>query len=275
VSIDGSAGQRQSRLAPLRGSGRLRKLIAQGSSIGGPRRAVPECEPAVKRISTSGLMSIVVLSALGFAAMQKANALWAGVALFLVIGMLGVSTLGILYRHGAKRAGWVGFTLFGGVYLVISLAPWLSTEILPRLPTTRIVELTDPAGPADLDDEIALLEKELAREELALKNTESTLLLGSMPSPAPDLALSPMPLPSGAPDLAYIPVVETARNKVEFVRAKLHGKHAQQAVMLGTLIEYRRQVGHCLFALLLGLVGALIARGFYGTREPQLVVTTG
>src|SRR5262245_40014777 len=204
-------------------------------------------------------MGFVIVCALGFAAMLKANELWAGVVLFLTLGMLGVSTLGILDRRAAKRAGWVGFTLFGGAYLTISLAPWLSTEILPQLPTTRILELSEFLEFADSKREVELLREQLALEELTYEKlgTKNTIYDPTTPR-----------------NLVRDMRVRATLDKIELLKAQINNRVAQQTFGQLPLTTARRKVGHCVFALLIGLIGALIARGFYQTREPAGEGTT-
>jgi hypothetical protein len=82
----------------------------------------------VKQISIAGLMSIVALCAVGFAALRYPNA-WslAGMRL-LTFGAVGYSVLGIIYRDGVKRAGWVGFAVFAGGCLLTQMPVGRSDE---------------------------------------------------------------------------------------------------------------------------------------------------
>ena len=82
----------------------------------------------MKQISIAGLMSIVALCAVGFAALRYPNA-WslAGMRL-LTFGAVGYSVLGIIYRDGVKRAGWVGFAVFAGGCLLMQMYAGMSGE---------------------------------------------------------------------------------------------------------------------------------------------------
>ena len=73
-------------------------------------------------------MKIVVLSAVCFAALRYPSA-WslAGMRL-LTFGTVGYSILGIIYRDGVKRAGWVGFAIFAGGCLLMQMYAGLSDE---------------------------------------------------------------------------------------------------------------------------------------------------
>lgn len=87
------------------------------------------------RMSTSELMLLVTLLAIGLTALRQRSETWAGILLLATVGMLCISVLGVLYRNGAQRAWWVGFCLFGWGYLtLISLPATRAT-----LPTTSLL----------------------------------------------------------------------------------------------------------------------------------------
>lgn len=93
------------------------------------------------RFSIAGLMGLVVVVAVGVAALRSASEDWAGIVLMLTLGLLGVALLGVIFRDGPRRAFWSGFALFGGGYLTLTMAPWFSAEVGPRLATTRGLDL--------------------------------------------------------------------------------------------------------------------------------------
>src|SRR3954469_14194500 len=64
------------------------------------------------RLSLSGLMALVLVLAIGVAALRDASETWAGVVLLLTLGLLGVSVFGVIYRREARRAWWLGFAQF-------------------------------------------------------------------------------------------------------------------------------------------------------------------
>jgi hypothetical protein len=84
--------------------------------------------------SIAGLMGLVVVVAVGVAALRFASELWAGV--LLTLGVLGAAVLAFHERAGASRSWWRGFALFGWAYVVLALGPWASEAIAPLLPTT-------------------------------------------------------------------------------------------------------------------------------------------
>ncbi len=92
------------------------------------------------RFSIAGLMGVVLVAAVGFAALRNASEAWAGWLLLLTCGVLTLAVVGSLCRGPAERAGWLGFALFGWGYL--ALAQWSSLSKV-TLPT---ISLADAIG---------------------------------------------------------------------------------------------------------------------------------
>jgi hypothetical protein len=80
------------------------------------------------RISIKTLMAFVVLVAVGLAALARPNEGWAVVLSTSAFTALLTSLLGIIFRRGPERAGWVGFAIFGWSFfaLLLSFSPWPS-----------------------------------------------------------------------------------------------------------------------------------------------------
>jgi hypothetical protein len=66
-------------------------------------------------------MVVVALAAVGFTALRSPSDLWAVVLFSATLAVLSASTLMAVLRRGADLARWVGFALFGWIYLVFSL----------------------------------------------------------------------------------------------------------------------------------------------------------
>ena len=99
------------------------------------------------RFSIAGLMGVVLVAAVGLAALKNASETWAGVMLLLTCGLLGLSVVGALYGGRAGRTWWLGFCVFGGTYMALSRC-WSSSD-LPWLPTTDLLKhLVPPTGVA-------------------------------------------------------------------------------------------------------------------------------
>jgi hypothetical protein len=85
------------------------------------------------RFSIAGLMGAVLTAALGLTALRSASETWAGAALLLTCGVLGLAVVGVVSRAADERAWWLGFALFGWGYLALAIScdsEWES-ELLP------------------------------------------------------------------------------------------------------------------------------------------------
>ena len=87
----------------------------------------------MRRFSIRTLMAFVLVSAVGMAALRNASDLWAGMMLMAALAAVGVAVLGAALMRDRERAWWLGFGLFGGAYLIVSLIPPLES----RLPTSK------------------------------------------------------------------------------------------------------------------------------------------
>ena len=63
----------------------------------------------MRRISIRTLMALVLVSAIGLAALRNASELWAGMMLRLALAAVGVAILGVALMRGRERAWWLGF----------------------------------------------------------------------------------------------------------------------------------------------------------------------
>src|SRR6184192_4085180 len=92
------------------------------------------------RFSIGGLMGVVLVAAIGLAALRNASEPWAGVMLLLTHGVLGFAAIGVVCRRHVERAWWLGFSLFGWGYLaLVAFWPWYDFP-----PTTTLLEVVGP-----------------------------------------------------------------------------------------------------------------------------------
>jgi hypothetical protein len=98
----------------------------------------------IPRFSIASLMAFVVLLAVGMAAMRNPTKLWASLLLSIALVVLAIALLGSLFGHGLRRSFWSGFAICGWLYLIVSCAPWFTTEIAPFLFTTACLDLIYP-----------------------------------------------------------------------------------------------------------------------------------
>ena len=90
------------------------------------------------RFTIGGIMAVVSVLAVGFAALKNADETWAGAMFLLTCSMLGLAVVGAICRQGAERAWWLGFALFGWGYMALAFWP---SESLPELPTVTVIEV--------------------------------------------------------------------------------------------------------------------------------------
>jgi WD40 repeat protein len=95
------------------------------------------------RFSIASLLVAVLFVAVGFAALRESNELWDTGLLTLTLTALLVSILLAIHSRQAARAFWLGFALFGGGYLALSLVP----SIESRLATSKALAYLDSKVP--------------------------------------------------------------------------------------------------------------------------------
>ena len=72
------------------------------------------------RTTISGLMVAIVVIAVGFAALKNPTVWWASGLFTLEVGLLGTAILTAILRRGRARAGCLGFSVFGILYLHVN-----------------------------------------------------------------------------------------------------------------------------------------------------------
>jgi hypothetical protein len=84
-----------------------------------------------------------LLLGVGFAALRDSNDLWESSVFSITLGLLSISILLGVHRLGSRRAFWLGFALFGWIYLGFSLVQ----SVESRLITTRGLAYLDSKVP--------------------------------------------------------------------------------------------------------------------------------
>jgi hypothetical protein len=98
----------------------------------------------MRGISLNGAMRVVVITGVGLAALRDASEMWAGIVLTLVLLILGTAVFGAIYSRGRRRAGWLGFAVFGWGYFMLAFGPGFSSELGNRLPSTQLLIALHP-----------------------------------------------------------------------------------------------------------------------------------
>ena len=175
----------------------------------------------MRRFTILGLMGLVLGVAVAVAALRNADDDWAGGLMLATALLIGVVTLGAVYHTGRRRAGRLGFAVFGGGYFALAFLG-LSDQNLAKLPTTRLLRYV--------------------HEKVTAPIFVTTTVLSTAP-------------PNGA--------TSTVSNTVHHQAAWEYtiGSPNRWNSMLPGAANYDAfsVVGHCLFALLAGLLGIVVA----------------
>jgi hypothetical protein len=68
-------------------------------------------------ISIRAMFAVVACIGLACVALARANAIWASVMFTAALAVISLGLLAAILRRGAKQAYWIGFALFGWLYL--------------------------------------------------------------------------------------------------------------------------------------------------------------
>ncbi len=93
------------------------------------------------RFSIAGLMGVVLLSAIGLAALRTPSETWAGIVLLATLAALGIASVGAICLRARSRAGFLGFAVFGWIYMAAAFPPY---GYWPKLPTRSLLEQLAP-----------------------------------------------------------------------------------------------------------------------------------
>jgi hypothetical protein len=98
------------------------------------------------RVHLGTLVILVLLLGIGFAALRESNETWDSITFSITLCVLLISILLAVYRTEKRRAFWLGFALFGWIYLGLSLLP----SIESRLITTKALHFLDSKVPRSI-----------------------------------------------------------------------------------------------------------------------------
>jgi hypothetical protein len=95
------------------------------------------------RFTIASLLVVVLVLGVGIAALREASDFWNSGVFTVALGVMVVSVFLAIHRSDSRRAFWLGFALFGGGYLALSLVP----SIESRLMTTKALAYLDSKVP--------------------------------------------------------------------------------------------------------------------------------
>jgi len=185
----------------------------------------------MKRFTIRTLMAFIVITAVGLAGLRNASTLWAGTLLLATLGLLLTSVLRAIYSAASSRAGWLGFSLFGFAYLALVLSPIVPERLTRVLPTSQMLNYVylqvSPPPIGVGGGGMMIIGTGMANAMSGYGSTAVT----TPPSPSP-------------PSVFWKSLFPGAVNQASF-----------------------SDIGHCLFALLAGLLGAVLARRLEKSTE--------
>jgi hypothetical protein len=82
------------------------------------------------RFNIAGLIVFILICGIAFAALKESSDLWEHGVFSLTLLALVTSLLLAIHRTGTHRAFWVGFALFGGAYLGLSVIPPIESRLV-------------------------------------------------------------------------------------------------------------------------------------------------
>jgi hypothetical protein len=188
----------------------------------------------MRRVSIAGLMVAIGVVAVAIAALRNASEVWTGVLLSVTLVVLACSAFGVAYRRGAARAGWFGFAVFGWGYLALTLGPW--DRFQSSLPTSR-----------------------------ALVYAHGQLFPPEVYSVVSEVV--PSPTGSGPGVMTVRTMKRGDASASVTVNSSSTTTSIRRVLGFGDNLRQFEQIGHCLLAFVVGLVGALIARWFHRGAE--------
>ncbi len=82
------------------------------------------------RFSIKSLIGFIVICAVALAALKESNDWWEKGTFTVMVLVLLTAALLAIHRSGVRRGFWVGFALFGSVYLGLSLIPPVESRLV-------------------------------------------------------------------------------------------------------------------------------------------------
>jgi hypothetical protein len=81
------------------------------------------------RVTIAQLILVVVIAAIGFAAIRSGSPAWSGALFSITLFAMICSLLGIALGRGTRRVYWSGFATLGWSYLLLIYVPWLHENV--------------------------------------------------------------------------------------------------------------------------------------------------
>jgi hypothetical protein len=193
------------------------------------------------RISLATLIGIVAVLALGLAGMLSASRLWLMLASTAMLAILLTAILAAWLFSGIDRAFWVGFALFGWIYLIMVNWDWVGGQIGYEL----TVGFSEAA-------------------EWVLPEVKGPAIVFGAPTPPPVPATSAAPFPQAVP---APPAFVNPVNYMELAR--------QRQIKIGNFVQIGRIFGALVFAVLGGWIGRALAERAQSSKRAERPAAPG
>jgi hypothetical protein len=200
----------------------------------------------MRRFSVRTLMVLIVGAAVGLAALRNANVYWAATLVAVVLAAVATSLTGAMTLRGREQCGWAGFAIFSTVYLVGAVASEFSLSFRELFGPTAALEYVQSKVSGDRSDPWLRERASLLQLMVALQQSVDEQKCRQW------VALK------ARVDWLDAQQAQASRDSADRWRSWLSG--AANVGEFGC-------VGHCLFALLSGLIGTVVGRIFYARRE--------
>jgi hypothetical protein len=92
------------------------------------------------RFSLALIGVFVAVCGVAFGALRANSPVWADATLNLTLGFLLFAVLAAVIRRRGARSFWLGFSLFGWAYVLLTFGPWFDSQLKPHLVTNRFLE---------------------------------------------------------------------------------------------------------------------------------------
>lgn len=197
-------------------------------------------------------------AAIGLAcvALRNASAVWVGLALAAALLILATALLLVIFRRGAVQAYWIGFALFGGLYVLLLLVGWISPGLTNQF-------LDHPLRPYNLATTRATA---WAYSQLALAGALHT----QQPAP-PGVDMGSYVTPTYPPAPAYDPFGTSDAYSGGAMPVVVP---APPVMLVGPSLDDFVNVAHTLWTLLLAVAGGCLARWLYVSRPTPNTAAT-
>ena len=201
----------------------------------------------MRRFTILSLMGVVFVLAVGLAALRGANDYWAGGLLLGTPLLFGLSLIAAFSGKDGKRAGRTGFAVLGGGYFALAFLG-LSEGNLRRLPTSWLLQYVHEqvGGQANVS---------VVFSTITTTNQGGTVLTQNVSGTRLGIAANAPATLTGNVVFNNSTTTTVSGNTWKFLLPGVANNDSFNAV------------GHCLFALLAGVLGAAIARRLEKEKE--------